>query len=80
MQKKGVAEVDEHRWSGCHLHGSVPRAAGQSTIFRVPPERPDTVLSDESKTVLLPIDSSISFSAKTLEDEFRVKMAGHFTI
>ena len=49
-----------------YLHGSVGGAAGQSTIFVVPTERPYTALCDESKTLILLIDSFNYLMIETL--------------
>ena len=58
-KKKSVAAVEGQRSSHSHLDGSVPGAAGQSTIVRVPPQRKHSALWDESKTMILSIDSFI---------------------
>jgi hypothetical protein len=57
MQKiKNIAAVDGHGSNERHLDESVPGAAGQSTIFRVPAERKHTALCNENKTLILLIN------------------------
>jgi hypothetical protein len=59
QKKKRVAAVEGHRSSQRYLNGSVERTAGQSIIFRVPTERMYPALCNESKTLILSIDSFI---------------------
>jgi len=67
MQKqKEIAAVDGHRSSEPHLDGSVVGAAGQSAIFRVPKERPDNSLFEESKALILSIHSFIYLMIEVL--------------
>ena len=65
QKKKIVAAVDGHGSSDRHIDGCVLGAAGQSTIFHVPNERIHNALIDESKTLILLIDSFIYLMIET---------------